>query len=244
MLFKTPPLFKMQKLKKNSNNLIQSKMKKIYLLVILTTFSFSSISFAQVTKVQADEIIYKYIIDEKLRTDYLLLYTIENLPNTGDVSTITNSNNETFSVEYPCWAYFINEWSDINGPYFRRYLFVNKSDGNILEIKTRKDFGPSEPNIENWQLMYSTITGLPEIDSEFGAFYFPNPVNDFLEITYKKGFEYIAIFDLQGKQVFKEISKQHETVQKFNVSSLHKGLYIVNIFDETKSVLSFKILKK
>ncbi|MCL1937805.1 MAG: hypothetical protein FWF52_05370, partial [Candidatus Azobacteroides sp.] len=87
MLFKTPPLFKMQKLKKNSNNLIQSKMKKIYLLVILTIFSFSSISFAQLTKVQADKIIYKYIIDEKLRTDYLLLYTIENLPNTGDVST-------------------------------------------------------------------------------------------------------------------------------------------------------------
>ena len=217
-------------------------MKKIYLFLI--SILFLSISFAQVTKEQADEIIYKYLIDEELRIDYLLLYTTNNLPNAEGISTITNSNNETFSVEYPCWVYYINEWMDVNGPYFRRYLFVNKSSGDILEVKTRKDFGPSEPSLENWQLMYSAISGLPDMNSEFGLFYFPNPVSDFLEITCEKDFEYVVIFDLQGKQVFQQTSKKHESTQRFDVSYLNKGLYIVNVFDVTKNKLSFKIFKK
>jgi hypothetical protein len=216
-------------------------MKKILILSLLFA---SIIVHAQITREQANEIIYQYIIDEELRTDFLLLYTTDNLPNTAGISTITNYNNETFSVKYPCWIYHINEWSDVNGPSFRRYLFVNKSDGNILEIKTREDFGPSNPALENWQLMYSAISDLPDINSELGISYFSNPVNDFLEVTCEKDFEYIVIFDTQGKQVFQETSKKHESIQKFDLSSLHKGLYIVNIFDVTKKILSFKILKK
>ncbi|NLJ82581.1 MAG: T9SS type A sorting domain-containing protein [Bacteroidales bacterium] len=220
-------------------------MKKQLLSSFLIFISFSSISFAQVTKEQADEIIYKYIVDEKLRTDCLLLYTIDNLSNAEGISKITNYNNETFSVEYSCWVYYINEWMDVNGPYFRRYLFVNKTTGNILEVKTRKDFGPSDPSLENWQLMiYPKPTGLSDIDGKLDKLYFPNPVNDFLEIACKKDFEYVVIFDLQGKQVFQETFKQRESNQKFDVSSLNRGLYVVNIFDTAKKILSFKFFKK
>ena len=217
-------------------------MKK-YLVVILITFLFSSISLAQVTREQANEIVYKYIVEEELRTNCLLLYTTDILPNTEGISTITNYNNEVFSVEYPCWVYHINEWMDVNGPSFRRYLFVSKATGNIFEVKTRKDFGPSDPNLGNWQLIYSAINGLPDTDSKLGALYFPNPVGDFLEITCEKDFDYIVIFDLQGKQVFRETAKKYESIQKIDVSSLQKGFYIVNVFDATKNILSFKILK-
>ena len=217
-------------------------MKKIFLFLI--SILFSSISFAQITREQADGIILQYIIDEEMRTDVLLLYTTNNLPNTEGISRITNCSNETFGVEYSCWVYYINEWMDANGPYFRRYLFVNKSNGNILEVKTRNDFGPSEPSLENWQLIYSAISEMSDMDSEFGVFYFPNPVNDFLEITCEKDFGHIAIFDLQGKLILQKASKKHEYIQKFDVSSLHNGLYIVNVFDTTKKVFSFKIFKK
>ncbi len=145
------------------------------------------------------------------------------MPNTEGFSKITNSNNETFCVEYPCWVYFINEWSDVNGPHFRRYLFVNKSSGKILEIKARNDFGPTEPAFENWQLIYSAITGLPRMESEF---------------------ECIKIFDTQGKQVLQVVTNGHDPIQKINMSTLNKGVYIVNIFDATKNIGSFKILKK
>jgi len=219
-------------------------MKKQLLFSFLIIISCSSISFAQITREQADEIVYKYITDEALRTDCLLLYTTDYLPNAEGISTITNSKNETFGVEYPCWVYYINEWMDINGPYFRRYLFINKTTGNILEVKTRNDFGPSDPSFENWQLIYPASSGLSDIDGKLDKLYFPNPVSDFLEITCKKDFEYVVIFDLQGKKVFQETFKQRESNQKFDVSSLHKGLYIVNIFDATKNIFSFKILKK
>jgi len=131
---------------------------------------------------------------------------------------------------------------DINCCRPHRYLFVNKVTGNILEVKTKGS--PHYPSHENWQVIYSAISGLPEIDSKFGAFYFLNPIGNFLEITCEKDFEYIAIFDLQGKQVLQETSKKHESIHKFNVSSLQKGFYIVNIFDSTKNILSFKFFKK
>jgi hypothetical protein len=121
-------------------------------------------------------------------------------------------------------------------------LFVNKVTGNILEVKTKGS--PYNPNPENWQLVSSAIGGLPDTDNELGVFFFPNPVNDFLEITCEKDFEYIVIFDIQGKQVFQETLKKQESIHKFDVSSLHKGLYIVNIFDATKMAFSFTILKK
>ncbi|HZK03771.1 MAG TPA: T9SS type A sorting domain-containing protein [Bacteroidaceae bacterium] len=219
-------------------------MKIHLLLSFLIVISFSSISFAQITREQTDEIVYKYITDEGLRTDGLLLYTTDYLPNAEGISTITNSKNEVFGVEYPCWVYYINEWMDVNGPYFRRYLFINKTTGNILEVKTRKDFGPSDPNLDNWQLIYPVTSGLSDIDDKLDKLYFPNPVSDFLEIACKKDFEYVVIFDLQGKQVFQEIFNQLESNQKFDVSSLNRGFYVVNVFDTTKKILSFKILKR
>jgi hypothetical protein len=219
-------------------------MKKMYLLVLLKVFSFSTISFAQVTREQADQIVYKYVTDEELRMDYLLIYTIDSLSNADGVSTITNSNNETFGVDYPSWVYHINEWMDVNGPYFRRYLFIDKTTGNILEVKTRRDFGPSDPGLEKWQLIYQEAGGISGINGNLDESYFPNPTGDFLEITCKKDFESIAIFDLEGKPVFQKTFKQLESNQKFYVSFLHRGFYFVNIFDANKKVLSFKIFKR
>ena len=125
-------------------------------------------------------------------------------------------------------------------PY--RYLFVNKATGNVLEVKTEGT--PNNPGPLNWQLMYSAITGLSNINSNLDGLSFSNPVDEFLEINCKKDFEHIEIYDLHGKQTFQKIFKQNEQIQRFDVSSLRQGLYIVKIFDKTKNILTFKILKK
>ena len=218
-------------------------MKKVVLFII--SISFSSISFAQVTREQANEIIFQYIIDEEMRTDVLLLSTIDILPNTEGVSTITthiSGHYETFSIEYPCWVYHIYEWMDANCCRPHRYLFVNKVTGNVLEVKTKGSL--HEPGHENWQVIYSAVSGLSDIDSGLEVSYFPNPVTDFLEITCKKNFEYITIFNLQGEQVWQKTFKKQESIQKIDISSLIKGFYIVTISDMTKNLLSFKIFKK
>ena len=219
-------------------------MKKQLLLSLLIIISFSSISFAQISRERANEIVFKYIIDEEMRTDVLRLSTTDDLPDADGVSTITTFTSEgyeSFSIEYPCWVYNIYEWMDVNccRPY--RFLFVNKETGSVLEVKTKGR--PHYPGPENWQNINYNTNELSDIEGKLDNLYFPNPVNDFLEITCEKDFEYIVIFDLQGKQVFKETSKKHESVKKFNVSSLQKGIYIVNIFDATKNILSLKIIK-
>ena len=93
------------------------KMKILLLLIFLIIISFLSISFAQITREQADKIVLQYIIDEEMRTDVLLLETTSMLPNAEGTSTITThlfGNYETFSIEYPCWVYHIYEWADEN----------------------------------------------------------------------------------------------------------------------------------
>jgi hypothetical protein len=197
---------------------------------------------AQITRLQADEIVHKYIIDEEIRSENLHLYINDNLSETEGVSTIVTSNNETFTIEYSCWVYYMNEWTDVNGPYFRRYLFINKANGNILEVKTRKDFGPSD--IENWRLIYSSDTGLSYINNDSEVYISPNPVDDFLKIVCEKELKQIQIFDLQGKQVFQDDISQSGNIHEINVSFLRKGYYIVKIFDITKNTATYKILKK
>jgi len=216
----------------------------VLLVIIFTLFFFSSISFAQISREQADEIIFQYIIDEEMRVDVLLLYTTDILPNEDGISTIITYLSgiyETFSIEYPCWVYHIFEWMDLNCCHPHRYLFVNKITGNVLEVKTKGS--PYYPSPESWQLIYSALNVLPDINGKSGILYFSNPVVDFLEINCNKDFEYMEIFDLQGMQVFQETLLKYESFQNFDVSYLHKGFYTVNVYN-LNSKVSFKILKK
>ena len=218
------------------NNLIN-----VLLVIIFTSFSFLSVSFAQITRDQADEIIFQYIIDEEMRTDVLLLYTTDILPNENGISTIithTSGTYETFSIESPCWVYHVFEWKDVNCCRPHRYLFVNKITGNVLEVKTKGS--PYYPGPESWQLIYSAVSRSSYYES--GILYFSNPVVDFLEINCSKDFEYIVIFDLLGKQVFQE--SLIKSIQNIDVSYLHKGFYTVNLYNANSKIVSFKILKK
>jgi hypothetical protein len=144
-------------------------MKQIITVLALLSFSAGLLAQSEVTREQADEIVNNYIADEAIRTDCLLIYTTDYLPDEEGVSTITNSSNETFSVEYPCWVYYLNEWTDVNGPYFRRYLFVNKATGNMLEIKTGNDFGPL--NMDNWRLINPYLNAFNAEKAEWTYFY-------------------------------------------------------------------------
>ncbi len=191
-------------------------------IIFIALLALVSNSFAQVTKEQADEIILQYIIDEEMRTDVLLLETTSMLPNAEGISTITThlfGNYETFSIEYPCWVYHIYEWADVNCCRPHRYLFVNKVTGNILEVKTKGS--PYNPNPENWQLVSSAISGLPDIDSEFGVFYFPNPVNDFFTISDpKQTVSRVEIFDVFGKKVYSQLHENTVNMSSFSTFSL------------------------
>ncbi|MNK29595.1 hypothetical protein D3C87_479920 [compost metagenome] len=71
--------------------------------------------------------------------------------------------------------------------------------------------------------------------------FYPNPVKDFLKVSYAKEIKSLDIYDMSGKRVYsKELNRKEADV---NLSSLPAGNYIVNakILGEIKT---FKIIKK
>jgi hypothetical protein len=123
-------------------------MKKIIFVVQLCFIT--SILTAQITRQQADDVVYEYIQQEVTRPYYLA--TNDDFPDENGKTTIVTSKEETFSVDYPCWIYYVDEWSDVNGPHPCVCLFVNKKDGDYLEVKIKKSF---ITDLENWRIMHT-----------------------------------------------------------------------------------------
>jgi hypothetical protein len=196
---------------------------------------------AEVTREQADAIILEYIQDE-VTGDYMLLRN-DNPPSEDGSISVTWENNslhpESLSIEYPCWVYFIQN-PKINGPSTILFLFINREDGSMLEVKHKQAFGV---NMENWTEITKT-SETKEVNKNRNVAISPNPVSDYLNITSDTGISRIEIYDSSGQMLLVE-PIQNDTNYRLNISSLPKGSYLLNIFDTTgeKDVKGHKLIK-
>ena len=111
--------------------------KTLFLLVV--SFTFCAALSAQVSRLKADEMVFKRMSKE---AQYFEVY------GKGDLQTeitISTTVGETIELDYACWVYYVVN-TDAG-----RYLIVNKSNGNVLEVKS-KDMAIPE-NFENWRLV-------------------------------------------------------------------------------------------
>ena len=114
----------------------------------------STVLSAQVSIKQADNIVQEYI--EKEITDYYWLYSNENIKaDKNGIITIPTWNKESISINNSSFVYFIDEYPYANWEHPCRYLFVNKTNGQIYEEKATT---PPD-NLETWKM----ITPLPDI---------------------------------------------------------------------------------
>ncbi|MET3732843.1 T9SS type A sorting domain-containing protein [Moheibacter stercoris] len=82
--------------------------------------------------------------------------------------------------------------------------------------------------------------GLSDISGAKFAYY-PNPVNDVLNITTSKGIEKVEVFNLAGQSV---MTNGKVTNGQVNVSALTSGLYVFRVTLEGGQVETFKVIKK
>jgi len=137
------------------------KAIKISLLIFFSTLS--TVLSAQVSIKQADNIVQEYI--EKEITNYYWLYSNENIIiDKNGVTTIESWRKEPINVNYSCFVYFIDEYPYANWEHPCRYLFVNKSNGQLYEKKAET---PPD-NLRTWKM----ITPLPKIQEEVIKFDF------------------------------------------------------------------------
>jgi len=108
-------------------------MKKIFPLILVPLLSLFSLP-AQITQVEADEIIIKRLCS---KTSDFIIYVKENVQTGFEVTTATG---EVLELDYPCWVYYANITNETDN----KYLFVKETNGNLLEITTRNDEVPDD----------------------------------------------------------------------------------------------------
>ena len=103
-------------------------MKKI-LLLIAAPFAFLFALSAQTTQEEADAIVLKRLSQETLP------YIVSAKEDVQTSMTVSTANGETLELDYKCWVYYVS-YID-----FGRYLIVNESNGNLLEVNAKDDKG-------------------------------------------------------------------------------------------------------
>jgi len=120
-------------------------MKKILLLIVAPFVLLTALS-AQITQEKADEIVLKRMNGE---TQTYVVYAKEKVQKPG--ATVALSAEEVIEFDYACWMYYINHAKGKTGDITGRYLVVNESNGNILEINTKNDLAPS--GLGSWRIV-------------------------------------------------------------------------------------------
>ena len=124
-------------------------MKK-KLLLTTALFAFFSALSAQITQGRADEIVWERMSQE---TRPYLIWGKENVQTE---MTITTSTGEELELDYSCWVYYVSDMSA--NCCIGRYLIVNESNGNLLEINAKSNAAPK--NLEEWRIVTGTSNKL------------------------------------------------------------------------------------
>ena len=72
---------------------------------------------------------------------------------------------------------------------------------------------------------------------------YPNPANDVVYVTAKNNIQNISVYDLTGKEVIR-LNKLENNNVRMDISGLEKGLYLIEIIDDTQAQKSLKLVVK
>ena len=203
--------------------------KMIFLMSVLLAWT-TSLS-AQITREQADAIVWDYLQNEEMPSNYSLHVNV-NTPN-EDGFVVTTYKEETVKVKYACWVYFVrpNYIPAVALPVSYCYLFVKEDTGSLLEIITNNDFGPGG-GLTAWTTVKAP-SGIAE-QKENNMQLYPNPVDNWLTIPCEENTR-IEIRDLKGSLLYSGLLSGKDA--RLNVSFLNAGLYLVTVEEKTYKII-------
>lgn len=118
-------------------------------------------------------------------------------------------------------------------------------------IINKNSAGNNDQTLGLWQIMsgfeliYSLVCEEIELGvSDFNSFefsYYPNPVNDVLNISSKAAIKEISVFNVTGQKV---LNSNKINSGKIDVSNLNAGIYVFRVQLENGQIETFKIVKK
>jgi hypothetical protein len=116
----------------------------------------------------------------------------------------------------------MENWSTLDIPLTN---FVSLASNNHIAqlIFSGNPSGSGVVYVDN-VLFHNVVTGIDETSQEILHVY-PNPANDFLNITGKTEMERLSIFDVSGKLVLS--TELNGNTKKCNISTLNQGAYLL-----------------
>ena len=115
-------------------------MKKI-MISLIAPFAFISILQAQITWQEADGIVLEHIKREQ-QFNIVNVYAKAGVQTGMTIITIAG---ETIELDYACWIYYIQHTGA------DRYLVVNGSNGNLMEVNTTNNAKPDD--LAEWRVV-------------------------------------------------------------------------------------------
>ncbi|KQM62564.1 T9SS type A sorting domain-containing protein [Chryseobacterium sp. Leaf201] len=165
------------------------------------------------------------------------------------IGAYQNDGNGTDSGHVRVYRNISGVWtkigSDINGEAAGDYCGYGislSSDGGILAVGSNYNDGNGT---NSGHVRVYNLNGILASDSfaqsKSSPLLFPNPVKDFLNLSYDKTITSVVIYNMIGQQVFvKELNAKEF---KIDTSNLVAGTYLVKVTSDNE-VKTFKIVKK
>lgn len=119
------------------------------------------------------------------------------------------------------------------------HIRPNNTPGSAKVILTIVDVNDAKNTIEGTYLFNQTS---PTRDIDLSALnIYPNPAIDYFELSRYDGIRTLAIYNVAGRKL-----RQYNVAedQKFDVSFLHRGMYLVRLADHRKEVVKTLRLNK
>ncbi|MFV0304121.1 MAG: T9SS type A sorting domain-containing protein, partial [Moheibacter sp.] len=176
---------------------------------------------------------------------------IANVTGTIESETVTGNN---FGYDFVQYTVSLDTPVVLEGSSTSKYWMEIQSDALAWEsttVQSQGDFGAFS-NDESGGWLVGTSDYVYEISGEcnelglgdlssFDFSYYPNPVQDELNITSKKEVESVSVYNLVGQQV---LSSSKVANGQLNLSMLPTGTYVFKVVLEGGQVETFKIIKK
>ena len=135
---------------------------------------------------------------------------------------------------------------DINGEaeYDESGYSVDISaDGSIVAIGGKSNDGNGDFSGHVRVFDLSTVLSIPTIDLEPTISLYPNPSNDFINISSNKGqLLKIELYSMTGSLIFK--TDLNSDIYSLNIANYQSGIYLLRVFGQNNDTINTKIVKK
>lgn len=167
--------------------------------------------------------------------------------NMTDVTTATLTVNKTLQTSMNASADFITNLNVFQSLGSAFNIKANAGGANAKYVKVGISFGKNLPAslttsiyFDNFKMTVTPITGIKTVNANFNVQIYPNPTQDYAQISCVDGIDEVCLYSVSGSLLNKV--RVGASTHKLDISTLTNGIYFVSV-KNNKGIVNTKINK-